>query len=217
MSLEEPRIHQLFNPKLDNPILVEGLTGFGNVGRITARLLIQHTQAKLFAEYYSPFFPDYVFVNKDGICSPPHYRFYESELGEETSLIVLTGNSQPPMDNVVAHYETCEDILDFAQKLGCSFLVTIGGVPVSSEKKEVYVAATSNELAAEAMAKGGIIYGKGRIMGVTGLLLGLARERGLDGICLLGATTGARSDKDAGNAVLQFLLKVLGKETQQGL
>jgi len=217
MSLEESHIRQLFNPQLDNPILVEGLTGFGNVGRITARSLIQHTQAKLFAEYYSPFFPDYVIVNKDGICSPPHYRFYTSELGKEASLIILTGNSQPPMDNVVAHYEICEDILDFAQKLGCNFLVTIGGVPVSSEKKDVYVAATSNELAAETMAKGGIIYGKGRIMGVTGLLLGLAKERGLDGICLLGATSGSRSDKDAGNIVLQFLLKVLGKEIKQGL
>ena len=217
MSLEESHIRQLSNPELDTPILVEGLTGFGNVGRITARSLIQHTQAKLFAEYYSPSFPDYVTINKDGICSPPHYRFYSSELGDETSLVILTGNSQPPMDNVVAHYETCEDILDFAQKLGCNFLVTIGGVPVSSEKKEVYVAATSNELPAETMAKGGIIYGKGRIMGVTGLLLGLAKERGLDGICLLGATSGARSDKDAGNTVLQFLLKVLGKEIKQGL
>jgi proteasome assembly chaperone (PAC2) family protein len=54
-------------------------------------------------------------------------------------------------------------------------------------------------------------------MGVTGLLLGLAKERGLDGICLLGATSGARSDKDAGNTVLQFLLRVLGKEIKQGL
>jgi proteasome assembly chaperone (PAC2) family protein len=215
--MEKSHVHQLYNPKLDNPILVEGLTGFGNIGRITARSLIQHTQAKLFAEYYSPFFPDYVTVTKDGICSPLHYRFYASEPEKQTNIIILTGNSQPPMDNVVAHYEICEDILNYAQKLGCNFLITIGGVPIASEKKDVYVAATSNELAADIMAKGGVIYGKGRILGVTGLLLGLARERGLDGICLLGATSGPRSDKVAGNTVFQFLLKVFEKQAKQGM
>ena len=117
----------------------------------------------------------------------------------------------------MAHYKICEEILDFAQKLGGDFVVTVGGVPVSSEKKDVYVAATSDELAAEAMEKGGIIYGKGRIMGATGLLLGLAKERGLDGICLLGATGGLRSDKDAGVAVFNLLMKVLGQEVQQAL
>jgi hypothetical protein len=213
--LESSQIRQLYTPKLANPILVEGLVGFGNVGRITARTLVQHTQAKLFAEYYSPYFPDYVTVNKEGICSPPHYRFYAREEDKENSLIILTGNAQPPMDNVVAHYEICEDILNYAQKLGCSIIITIGGVPIASEKKDIYVAATSNELAAEVMAKGGIIYGKGRIMGVTGLLLGLAKERGLDGICLLGGTSGLRSDKDAATAVFQFLTRVIAKEIQR--
>jgi hypothetical protein len=196
--------------------MVEGLAGYGNVGRIVAKSLIQQSNAKLFAEYYSPFFPDYVVVNKDGICSPPHYRFYAPQAEKETNQIILTGNSQPPLDNVTAHYEICEDILNYTQKLGCNFIITIGGIPTSSEKKDVYVAATSNELASEMMAKGGVVYGKGRIMGATGLLLGLAKERGLDGICLLGSTSGLKSDKDAGNIVYQFLLKILTKEVQQG-
>jgi proteasome assembly chaperone (PAC2) family protein len=180
--LERSQIRELYTPRLEDPILVEGLSGFGNVGRITARTLVQQTQAKLFAEYYSPYF--------------------------------LTGNSQPPMDNVVAHYEICEDVLDYARKFDCSMIVTIGGIPVSSEKKDVYIAATSNELAADLMAKGGVVYGKGRIIGVTGLLLGLARERGLDGACLLGATSGQRVDKDAAANVFQFLMKTLGEETE---
>jgi uncharacterized protein (TIGR00162 family) len=214
--LQNSYIHQRFHPKLDSPILVEGLPGFGNVGKITARLLIQSSKAKLFAEYYSPFFPDYVNINSDGICHPPRYKFYASPSKEKLSIVVLTGDSQPPLENAIAHYEICEEILDFVQKLGINFLVTVGGVPVSSEKKDVYVAATSNQLAAEIMEKGGIIYRKGRIMGATGLLLGLAKERGLDGICLLGATGGLRSDKDAGMAVFNLLMKVLGAEGSTG-
>lgn len=215
--MENSYIYQRFHPKLDTPVFVEGLPGFGNVGKIAARLLIQFSGARLFAEYYSPFFPDYVVVSSHGICSPPRYEFYAPPSGEKLSVVVLTGDSQPSLDNVVAHYEICEEILDFVQKLGCDFVVTVGGVPVSSERKDVYVAATSNELAAEVMEKGGIIYGKGRIMGATGLLLGLAKERGLDGICLLGATGGLRPDKDAGLAVFKLLMKVLGQEVRQGL
>lgn len=180
------------------------------MGKIAAQLLIQFAEAKLFAEYYSPYFPDYVVVNRHGICSPPRYKFYAPLSGRKLNAVILTGNSQPQLDNVVAHYEICGEILNFAQKLGCDFMVTIGGVPVSSDKKDVYVAATSNQLAAEVMAKGGIIYGKGRIMGATGLLLGLAKERGIEGICLLGATSGIRSDKDAGFAVFDLLTKILG-------
>lgn len=214
--MEKSYINQRFHPKLDNPIFVEGLPGFGNVGKIAAQLLVQFSEARLFAEYYSPFFPDYVVVSNQGICRPPRYDFYAPPSKKKLSIVVLTGNSQPPLDNVMAHYEICEEILDFVQKLGCEFIVTTGGVPVSSERKDVYVAATSNKLAAEAMEKGGIIYGKGRIMGATGLLLGLAKERELEGICLLGATNGLKPDKDAGFAVYNLLMKILGQETKQG-
>ncbi len=215
--MEKPYFRQLFNPKLQSPILVEGLAGYGNVGRIVAKSLIQHSNAKLFAEYYAPFFPDYVVVNKDGLCSPPHYRFYAAHAEKEPSQAILTGSSQPQLDNVTAHYDICENILDYMQQLDCNLLITVGGIPVSSEKKDVYVAATSHELASDLMAQGGVLYGKGRIMGVTGLLLGLARERGLDGLCLLGSTSGLKSDKAAGDTVYQFLLKILRKEPQRGL
>lgn len=213
--MEKSYIRQLFHPKLENPIFIEGLPGFGNVGKIAAQLLIQFSEAKLFAEYYSPFFPDYVTVSKDGICTPPCYKFYAPPSTENLNTIILTGTSQPQLDNVVAHYEICEEILNFAQKLGCEFIITIGGVPTSSERKDVYVAATSSKQAAEVMEKGAIIYGKGRIMGATGLLLGLAKERGISGICLLGATSGLRADKDAGFAVFNLLAKILGIKTKQ--
>jgi proteasome assembly chaperone (PAC2) family protein len=117
----------------------------------------------------------------------------------------------------VAHYEICEEVLEFAEKLGCRFLVTVGGVPVSTEKRDVYVAATSGKLAAGVMEKGAIIYGKGRIMGATGLLLGMAKQRGLDGICLLGATSGIQPDKSAGSAVFQLILRLFGSQSKLGM
>ena len=54
-------------------------------------------------------------------------------------------------------------------------------------------------------------------MGATGILLGLAKVRGWTGICLLGATSGLRADKEAALSVFRFLLKILGLEEKEGL
>jgi proteasome assembly chaperone (PAC2) family protein len=118
---------------------------------------------------------------------------------------------------VVAHYELCDEVIDFAEKLGSHFIVTMGGIPITEEKAQVYVAATSPRLATEFMEKGAVIYSKGRIVGGTGLTLALAKERKLEGVSLLGTTTGFRADREAGFLVFKFLMKALGKEIKEGL
>jgi hypothetical protein len=207
--MDKPYFHIVFHPRLKNPMFVEGLPGFGNVGKIAARLLIEFTRAKVFAELYSPSFPDYVIVNRNGICRPPRYEFYTTTMGN-TDFIILTGDAQPSIEDLKAHYMLCDEILDFAEQYGARFLVTMGGVPTPKPAEEVYVAATSPKLAAETMKKGALLYGRGRIMGATGLLLGLAKNRGWKGICLLGATTGLKADRGAAYLVFKFLMKTLG-------
>ena len=206
----------MFEPALEKPVFVQGLPGFGNVGKIAAYLLIKFCSAKTFVELYSPSFPDYVSVNSKGICRLPRYEFYAASM-EKNDFIILTGDTQPSFEDVVAHYEVCSEILGFLEKYGCGFFITMGGVPTSQPNKQVYVAATSPKLATEFMEKGAVIYGKGRIMGATGLMLGLAKERGLEGVCLLGATTGFKADRGAGFSVFKFLMKALGNEVKEGL
>jgi len=214
--MDKPYFRSLFRPELENPIFVEGLPGFGNVGKLAARLLIEFTRAGVFAELYSPSFPDYVIVNSDGMCRPPRYEFYTASLGK-TNFIILTGDAQPSRDDIVAHYTLCDEILDFVEQHGCNYIVTLGGVPTPRPAGEVYVAATSEELAVETMEKGAVIYGGGRIIGATGLMLGLAKNRGWQGVGLLGATTGLKNDKEAAFAVFKFLMKMVGAETRSGL
>lgn len=215
--MDKPFFRQLFKPELENPIFVEGLPGFGNVGKIATRRLIKLTHAKRFAELYSPFFPDYIAVNKEGNFRLPRYEFYASST-QKHSFIILSGDVQPSLNDVTAHYELCDEILRFAEKYGCKFVVTIGGMPTSSPKGEVYVAATSPKLAAKIMKRGAQIYGNGRIMGATGLLLGLAKNLGYEGICLLAATRGIESDEEAGFSVFKFLVeKVLRMKMEEEL
>jgi proteasome assembly chaperone (PAC2) family protein len=214
--MDKPYLREMFNPALENPVFVQGLPGFGNVGRIAAHLLIKFCEAKPFAELYSPSFPDYVSVSSKGICHLPRYEFYSAPM-KKNNLVIMTGETQPSFDDVVAHYHVCSEIVDFAERLGCHFIVTMGGVPITEDKTQVYVAATSPRIATEFMEKGAVIYSKGRIVGGTGLTLALAKERKLDGVCLLGTTTGFKADRGAGFLVFKFLMKALGKEIKEGL
>jgi proteasome assembly chaperone (PAC2) family protein len=214
--MDKPYLREIFNPALENPIFVQGLPGFGNVGRIAAHLLIKFCSAKPFAELYSPSFPDYVSISSKGIAHLPRYEFYSAPI-EKNNLVIMTGETQPSFDDVVAHYHVCAEIVDFVERLGCHFIVTMGGVPITEDKTQVYVAATSPRLATEFMEKGAVIYSKGRIVGGTGLTLALAKERNFEGVCLLGTTTGFKADRGAGFLVFKFLLKALGKEIKEGL
>jgi uncharacterized protein (TIGR00162 family) len=214
--MDKPYLREMFNPALENPVFVQGLPGFGNVGRIAAHLLIKFAEAKPFAELYSPSFPDYVSISTKGVAQLPRYEFYSAPM-EKNNLVIMTGETQPSFDDVVAHYHVCSEIVDFVEKLGCHFIVTMGGVPLTENKAQVYVAATSSRLATEFMEKGSVIYSKGRIVGGTGLTLALAKERGLEGVCLLGTTTGFKADRGAGYQVFKFLMKALGKEIKEGL
>jgi uncharacterized protein (TIGR00162 family) len=215
-TMDKPYFVQTFKPALEKPIFVQGLPGFGNVGKIAINLLTKFCAAKPFAELYSPSFPDYISVNSKGICRLPRYEFYAAPM-EKNDFIIMTGDTQPSFDDVVAHYSLCGEILEFVTKQGCDFIVTIGGVPITEEKTQVYVAATSPKLALEFMEKGAVIYSKGRIVGATGLILGLAKEHNMEGICLLGTTTGFRADRGAGFTVFKFLMKALGNEVKEGL
>jgi len=211
ITLNEPYFVMLSQPKLENPVFIEGLPGFGNVGKMAAHLIIEFTHAQVFAELYSPSFPDYVVVNKDGVCRPPKYEFYTASLGK-TQFVILSGDAQPSREDVVAHYELCDDILDFLAQYGCKFIATMAGVTTPKPAGEVYIAATSPELAVKAVEKGAVVYGGGRILGAAGLLLGLAKNRGWEGVCLLGATTGLKADRGAAYSVFKLLMRMFGSE-----
>jgi proteasome assembly chaperone (PAC2) family protein len=214
--MDKPYLRVLSDPPLENLLFVQGLPGFGNVGMIAAHMLVKFFEAKPFAELYYPSFPDYISITSKGIAFLPKYDFYYAPT-EKNNLIIMSGEIQPSFDDVVAHYAVCEEVLNFVESLSCKFIVTMGGVPITEDKTELFVAATSNRLAADFMDKGAVIYSKGRIVGGTGLTLALAKERNIDGVCLLGTTLGFKADREAGFSVFKFLMKVLGQEVKEGL
>jgi len=214
--MKEPYIHLLSKPQLRDPILICGLPGIGNIGSIAAGLVIGYSQAKLLAELYSPSFADYVFIGDEGICHPPRYEFYASNV-QGRDVVILTGDALPSIEDIPAYYEVCGKVLDLATDLGCRFIITLDGIASPQVEREIYVVATSEQIAANVVKKGAVIYRGNRVIGPSGLLLGLAREQGLRGFCLLSSTHGLATDKESASHVYKFLIKHLETHAEEGL
>lgn len=208
--MDKTYVRELSRLKPKNPILVAGLPSVGNVGIMAMRFLVDSLQAEKYAELYSPVLPDYVTVDEDGLCSLLKYVFFITDLSGEKSLLMLIGDSQPPAEDSKAYYEICGEILDFIEGLDCSLIISLDGFPSLRIQRAVYVAGTSRRIISEYTMMGAEIYVGGRIIGLPGLLLGLAKIRGIEGVCLLSPVTDIVSDRDAAFNVYKFLRKTLG-------
>lgn len=206
----------LEKPKLKNPVLVEGLPGMGNVGKVTADYLADALDAVPFAELYSDNYPYHVFVNEDDSVDLPRNIFYywKAKKKGQNDLIILTGDVQSM--NPQGHYEIVNEVLDFAEKFGVKQVITIGGFAVNRIPKSPRVigAVTEGKLKKN-FQKMGVNFEAGQrvgiIIGASGLLLGLAKVRGIKGLCLIGETLGRSmfTDTRAAKSVLEVLCKIL--------
>jgi uncharacterized protein (TIGR00162 family) len=211
--LKETFVKETVHIEAKDPILIEGLPGMGMVGRIVTRYLIKQLNAQRFAELYSPHFPYYILVNKKGNVRLLRAEFYFWKNPRVSNdLLFLIGDSQA--QTIEGQYEVTSSILNFAQKLGAKQVITIGGFrQESQETPRVMAVATNPELLKKALEAKAVASPSGNpIVGTAGLLLGLAKFKKMDALCLLGETRGYLADPRAAKSVLEVLEKIVGLE-----
>jgi uncharacterized protein (TIGR00162 family) len=198
-------------PKLSNALLIEGLPGVGNIGRVAVGYLVEELGAKKFAELYSEWFFPFVMLHENYKVHLLKNEFYycKAKKKGQRDLVFLVGDCQSLTPQ--GHYLVAEKILDFAESVGVTDIMTIGGLAtgeVAEETKKGVIGAVTD--------KGyGIDFNAGEkvgyIVGAAGLLLGLWKERDKDGICLLGQTTGFPivTDPKAAEQVLDIVTRML--------
>jgi len=199
-------------PKLEKPILIEGLPGIGNVGKLAVEHLIEETKAKKFVEIYSKDFPPQVFINPDGTVKLVNNEFYylKAKKKDERDIILLTGDYQGLSSQ--GQYELVEKILDICEEFGVKDIFTLGGYGLGHdiESPKVLCATTDKNLV-KIMKKHGAVFKKnepgGGIVGASGLLLGMGKIRGFNGTCFMGETPGYLVDPKSAKAVLKILMK----------
>ncbi len=192
-------------PKLKDPVLLACWPGIGNIGIMAVEHIRTQVNAKDLAEIepWEYFFPTVLKVKKSVIEDVvfPSSRFYYHRFKDQ-DVIFFIGQQQPTEANESyaggkKAYRMAHEVMDVALKFGCKRIYTSGAAITMTHHSlpsKVWAIANSQHLLEELgkipntflMTPGSGIGNKMIIAGLNGILLGVARERGIEGICLLG-------------------------------
>ena len=140
---------------------------------------------------------------------------------KEQDFLFLVGPVQPSLDvrasSMYEHYEFARTIVDSLKDKGLREIYTLAGINVGERRilsePKVIIAATSKKTLAE-WKKFGVVSDRpeGLISGAAGLILGIAKEEGLEGACLMGETNARLiyGDHSAAKKILELLVKKYG-------
>lgn len=197
---------------LRSPVLIEGLPGIGQVGKLAAEYIIHMTGAEKIADIHSIYFPPHVIIEENGVV-----RMVRNELflhrAENLDILFLVGDYQSTSNE--GHYLLTDMYLDAAAELGVTRIYTLGGFGVGHlvEEPRVFGAVNREGIREEIETAGAIVRRDepgGGIVGAAGLMLGLGAGRGIDGVCLMGETSGYIVDPRSAASVLAVLSNLLG-------
>lgn len=192
------------------PILLAGLPGIGNVGKIAVDFIIEELKAKKLYDFFSNTFPNSVFVNDKNLIELPSIAMYYIKT-KKKDILILTGDIQPQDEKNC--YDFCSIIQKIASDLKTKMIITLGGIGLREEPIEPKLFASGNnkKTVEEFIKKHGIqkdIYGVvGPIVGVSGVLPGISN---IPSVILLAETFG--HPFYVGIKGAQEALKVINKE-----
>jgi len=206
-------------PVLKKPILIEGLPGIGNVGKLALDFIIDETGARKIAEFQSNCFPHSVFVNEENLVELPAIEVFLKQRNGKNDLLLLAGDVQPLDEQ--SCYQFSDTVLEMAKELGCREIITLGGVAMKQvpKKPQVYLTGNNRGIVSKYLKSTTLnhnIYGTvGPIIGVSGVLVGLAKRENISAVSLLAETYG--HPMYLGVAGAKEILKVLNKKLSLNL
>lgn len=211
MSFIETRYHE--QVQLEDAVLLEGLPGVGNVGKLAVAHLIDELPATRCVELYSSHFPPQVLIDNAGLVRLVNNEFFYWR-GSDGSpdLLLLVGEHQGL--DPTGQYELALKTLELAREMGVTTIYTLGGYGQGQMVPDPRVlgAATSPAMV-ERLKEHGVEFIEGEpgsgIMGASGLLLGLGALQGFEGGCLMGETSGYIVDPKSARTVLRVLQSLL--------
>jgi proteasome assembly chaperone (PAC2) family protein len=193
--------------------------GIGNVSLIVATYL----KRKLNFEELGEIEPSYFFdpigvIARDNIVEAPQFpesRFYYwKNKGGGNDIILFIGEDQP----FAKGYELANCVLDVAQRFQVKRIYTCAAALSRihhTEQPRVWGVVTSQRMTDELGKYDLVQRGNLQISGLNGLLLGVTKEREIEGICLLGEVPMYATriqNPAAALAVLQVLTRMLNIE-----
>lgn len=193
---------------------IAGLPGVGHVGKIVADHMVRALKAKKIAELTSSLFPPQMYLSDEGIIRFPRNEvWYVPKKKTAPAMILLTGDCQSVGPE--GHYILGEAYASIFKQLGVTRVYTLGGYGMGRlvDAPRVLAAVSDASLKQEVLDAGAVMNGVepvGGIIGAAGLIVTFSASMGIEGIALLGETSGYLVDPVSSTAVLSVLEKLAG-------
>jgi len=202
-------VRSISTPSPVKPVLVCGFPGSGYVGKLAADYLVTVFKAKKVAEVYATSFPPHANINEEGLAFRPKGELYHADTGQTNDLLVFTADSQPGTS--AGEYELAETLLREAKKLRAEMVFSLAAYVTGSfvKARRVFGTATSSQVLPLLMKSGVQVMREGGISGMNGVVVGMAKLLGMEGVSLLGETSGYLLDPVASHSVLESLARIL--------
>lgn len=197
-----------------SPVVIAGLPGVGHVGKLVVDHLVHVLSAVKVAEITSTLFPPQMYLSEDAVLRMPRNElFFAPETGSSPAVLLLAGDCQSTTPE--GHYTLGDAYIRIFAHLGVKRIYTLGGYGVGRmvEKPRILAALSSAALKDEVLSAGAVLNKDepvGGIIGAAGLLITLGRLAGMEGIALLGETSGYLVDPVSSTAVLDVLENLTG-------
>jgi len=171
-------------PNLSKPIIIAAMQDMGNVGSIVINFINNSLRTKTFRISKTPY-PTHV-IDKGGYVELPD----ESWEYRCTKDLIIFGGGKGQPQSIDELNELCQDVVDIAKKYSAKFIYTLGGFHTNrifNNNPKTYITTTSMELTKQ-MEKMKIdtTPQKSIITGFNGLILGVAKMNGIQGIGMYG-------------------------------
>ncbi|HJJ46843.1 MAG TPA: proteasome assembly chaperone family protein [Methanocorpusculum sp.] len=192
---------------------IAGLPGIGHVGKLVVDHLIQILHGKKIADLTSTFFPPQMYIGENGVLRFPRNEFYYiPKRKKNPAIILLTGDCQSIAGP--GHYKLAEAYVKVFTMLGVKRVYTLGGYGTGHliETPRVLAGLSSPSLKEDVEKAGAVANGVepiGGIIGACGLIITFSHLASMEGIALLGETSGYLVDPVSSTAVLDVLEKLI--------
>jgi len=194
-------------------IALVGLPGVGHVGKLIVDHLIQTLHGEKIAEITSTLFPPQIYLSENAVLRFPRNEFYYIPKGKNNpKMILLAGDCQSVGPE--GHYQLSETYVKVFTMLGVRHIYSLGGYAAGRlvENPRVLAGLSNPSLKEEVEKAGAVANGEepiGGVIGACGLVITFGRLAGMDGVSLLGETSGFFVDPVSSIAILNVLEKLI--------
>ena len=204
-------------PKLNSPVMLAAWPGIGDVALIVASYLRKKLDFKELAEVEPSWFFDPIGVLvRDNVVEEPQFPeskfYYWKNKKKGNDIILFIGEDQPPSKG----YEMAHCVLDVGVRFAVKRVYCVAAALTRihhTEQSGVWGVATSLAVLGDLKKYNLVQRGNLQIAGLNGLLMGVAKERGIEGACLLGEVPMYASrlqNPMSALAVLKVITRILG-------